>query len=76
VEVRFEDLERDPVGQVRHVYDQLGLDGFEAFRPKLERYVASLKGYEKNRFPELPSALRRHVFQRWQRSFEEWSYSA
>lgn len=73
-EVAYEDLERDPVGQVRRIYDTLRLAGFEKFRPRLQTYVDSLNGYEKNQFPPLPAEWRRQVGQAWRRTFEEWGY--
>lgn len=73
-EVSFEDLERDPVGQVRGIYEKLKLSGFEKVRSKLQQYVDSLRHYEKNSFPPPPADLRRKVGQAWQRSFAEWNY--
>lgn len=76
VEVAFEDVERDPVGQVRAIYEQLGLQGFSAFQPALDAYVASLKGYTKNQFVDLDPGVRRRVAVAWERSFATWGYSA
>jgi hypothetical protein len=73
-EVRFEALEADPVGQVRRVYEALGLPEFAAARPALERYVSGLCGYQKNRFPQLPAALRRRLAEEWRVCFEQWGY--
>lgn len=73
-ELRFNDLEADPVAQVAMIYTKLSLPGFDAFRPGLERYVASLTGYQKNSFPPLDAATRRLVATRWQRSFAAWGY--
>jgi hypothetical protein len=73
-EIRFEDLERDPVGQVCATYERLGLPGFEAFRPRLQQYVDSLAGYRRNQFAELPPDLRQRVASAWQRSFDAWGY--
>jgi omega-hydroxy-beta-dihydromenaquinone-9 sulfotransferase len=73
-EVSFEELETDPMGQVELLYQQLGLAGFEAFRPKLQRYVDSIAGYKKNVFKELPGVEREVVAKAWRRSFEEWGY--
>jgi hypothetical protein len=75
-EIAFADLERDPVGQVGIIYERLGLPGFDAFQPKLQRYVDSLAGYQKNEFADLPEALRRRIGKEWQRSFEVWKYPA
>ncbi|MEO5959234.1 MAG: sulfotransferase [Opitutaceae bacterium] len=73
-EVAFEDLERDPVGEMQRLYGGLSLPGFERFKPKLERYVASLAGYRKNEFPALDAASREKIARAWARSFHEWRY--
>lgn len=75
-EIAYEDLEKDPVGQARGAYERLGLPGFDAVRPALQRYVDGKAGYRKNRLPELPGPLRRRIARDWQRSFEEWGYAA
>jgi hypothetical protein len=73
-EVGFEDLEKDPIGQMRRVYAELGLPDFEAARPALESYVASLAGYKKTEHPHLPPEVRADIVRAWRRCFEEWGY--
>jgi hypothetical protein len=73
-EVRFENLEADPVGQVRHIYESLELPDFGVVEPAVRQYVASVAGYEKNSFPDMPSALRTRIADEWRPSFEEWGY--
>lgn len=73
-ELRFSDLERDPVGQIRQTYEVLGLGGFDRLAPKLENAVAALAGYRKNAFPPLDPVVRDRVVRAWQRSFVEWGY--
>ena len=75
-EVRFEHLEADPVGQVRRVYEGLGLPDFGHAEPAVRRYVASVAGYRKNSFPGLPPALRTGVADEWFAGFEAWGYSS
>ena len=53
-EISFEDLERDPVAQIRGLYEHLGIPGFEAFRPSLENYVSANSGYRKNEYQDAP----------------------
>ena len=48
VEIRYEELEQDKVGQIRRIYDALGLDGYDEFEPRLAEYVASIEGFQKN----------------------------
>jgi hypothetical protein len=73
-EVRFEDLERDPVGQLRSVYEGLGLPDFSQVEPSVSRYTASLTGYKKNVYPEIPPATKSRIVREWRRCFDEWNY--
>ncbi len=73
-EIAFADLEKDPLGQLRRVYEELSLPDFEIARPGLEKYVASLAGYQKNEHPALEKGVRADVAREWRRCFEEWNY--
>jgi hypothetical protein len=73
-EIRFEKLERDPVGEVRKLYGALGMPDFEVVEPDLRRYVGSMRGYRKNVFPPLPPDQRRRIDAEWRRCFVEWGY--
>ena len=73
-EVAFEHLEKDPLGQLRRVYEELHLPNYEVARPALEGYVASLAGYQKNEHPALPAEVRADVAREWRRCFDEWHY--
>jgi hypothetical protein len=73
-EMRFEELERDPIGEIRSLYSNLGLAGFDEFEPQLDRYVDSLAGYRKNAFTPLNETDRHRVAEAWQRGFELWDY--
>jgi hypothetical protein len=74
-EVSLEEVERDPVGQMRALYEKLRLPDFGAVEPALRQYVGSLGNYQKNRYPDLPPELRREIRKAWERCFDEWHYS-
>ncbi len=74
VEIGFEDLETDPIGQLRHVYENLGLPDFGTAEPALLRYLASVAGYKKNSFSEIPPAVRDRIAKEWRPCFEAWGY--
>jgi hypothetical protein len=73
-EMRFEDLERDPIGQMRRVYEALGLPEFGHVEQAMARYVDSLAGYRKNAYPPLAPELRARIGREWRRSFDCWGY--
>ena len=74
-ELRYEDLTRDPVAQMQQLYEHLGLGGFTEFRPRLEEYLATIKGYETNRY-DLTPQQRDAITQRWGTIIEQYGYSA
>lgn len=74
VEVTYEDLDRDPLGQMHAIYDGLELSGFDGVEPRLQEYLATLSDYQKNKHSELPRELRVRIGREWRRSFEEWNY--
>jgi hypothetical protein len=74
VEVRFEDLERDPIGELRRVYETLNLPGYAQAEPALQAYLASQRNYRKNRL-ELSVEDRRRVDERWAFAFTEFGYA-
>ena len=47
VELTFEDLEADPLGQLQRVYDGLRIPGFRKAVPAVRTYLRSIEGYEK-----------------------------
>jgi hypothetical protein len=73
-ELAFEDLERDPIGELRKLYDGLGLPDFRIVESQMLQYTASLHGYQKNQFPDLQPELKARIAESWRPSFVEWGY--
>lgn len=63
-ELRYEELVKDPVGELRKVYDALELDGFDKARPRVEQYLQETAGYETNKYV-ITEAQRAEVTKRW-----------
>jgi omega-hydroxy-beta-dihydromenaquinone-9 sulfotransferase len=74
-ELKYEHLVRDPVGEMRKLYDHLGLGGFNKCRPRLEAYLASIKGYETNKYALTPEQ-RAQISRRWAPVIERYGYVA
>ena len=73
VEIRFEDLESEPIPVLRHVYEKLELGGWDAARSSMSEYLDTLGSYEKNRFDVDAAAVRR-VNAEWKFALDEWGY--
>jgi hypothetical protein len=74
-EMRYEELVRDPVGEMGKLYEHLGLGGFEDVRPRLEEYTAKHREYRTNRY-ELPPELRDKITRRWEAVIRRYGYGA
>jgi hypothetical protein len=53
-DVRYEDLVRDPTGELERVYRELNLGGFEEVRPRIAAYFAERSGYRPHRYEPDP----------------------
>jgi len=73
IDVRYEDLEADPIGQIALIYRRLGLEGFEAARPKFESYLSSVTSYKKNAFA-LDDETARLIEKHWGAFIEQGRY--
>ena len=73
-ELAYEELERNPIGQLEAVYERLGLADFASVRPVVEDYLKSIAGYRKTEHPKLSEPHRQRIAREWERCFEEWGY--
>ena len=74
-EIAFEQLERDPVSEIRKIYQTLNLPDFAPFESSLQKYVDSLAGYKKNTFQNIDANFKTRLCQEWHKCFEEWGYT-
>jgi len=73
-EVRFEDLEKQPITELEKIYRKLRLGGFELVRPKVEAYLASISDYRKNVY-EIPAEKRRQLAAKLAPILEAYGYT-
>lgn len=72
-EVRYEDLERDPLGQLRRIYQALDLPEWSGAEKHVQAYMETLTGYRKNRFAVSRADVDR-VAQEWGFATDAWNY--
>jgi hypothetical protein len=73
IEVRYEDLTRDPMGNMEMIYRTLQLGDFERVRPHLDRYCQAQKNYETNKYT-LTDEQREMIRSRWGDLIEKLGY--
>ncbi|HEY9657444.1 MAG TPA: sulfotransferase [Allocoleopsis sp.] len=74
VEIKFEDLEANPMQAIEQIYQTLELSGLEQARPQFEHYLSGLTGYRKNRYPFDPDTIQL-VEAHWQPFIDRWGYA-
>jgi hypothetical protein len=74
-EVRYEDLVRDPIEQMRTIYERLELGEFDRVLPALQQYVDRQAGYQTNRY-ELTEETRAEISRRWASYIQQYGYSS
>src|SRR5579883_529487 len=73
-ELAYEQLDSDPTGEMRKLYQALGLPDFEMAEPNMRKYLNSVRGYRKNQFVDMSPSLKDRIGQKWKTSFEQWGY--
>jgi omega-hydroxy-beta-dihydromenaquinone-9 sulfotransferase len=73
-ELRYEDLVRAPVEEMRKLYDHLGLGDFDLVRLKLESYFAAQREYRTNRYAQ-PLEVRAKIAARWGEVIRRYGYA-
>ena len=74
-ELSYDDLTRDPVGELAACYERLGLPAFSAVEGQLRQRFAGQRPFLPNRFGDIPRSIQRTLRRRWKSSFEAWDYS-
>jgi len=74
-EVRYEDLVADPIAQMRRIYAELDLGGFDDVLPVLEKHVAAAADYKTNRYA-LPDETRDEITRRWGHVIQRYGYES
>jgi len=50
IELRYEDFEKDPVGKLKNIYDNLLNEDFERVKSSFTNYFETIKGHKKNKY--------------------------
>ncbi len=74
LEIRFEELVKDPVSVVNQIYKAFDLPGFEEARPRIRQYWSARENHRVNK-TTLNSAAREAIDERWRRYLREFGYA-
>ncbi len=74
-ELKYEELEKDMVGEVEKIYTHFGINGFDTTRKRLEDYVEANKNYEKNNHYLIDNELKARINEAWDKAFKAFGYA-
>jgi len=73
VEVKFEDLEENPIEELIKIYNKLEIENYDIAKPKFENYLDSIKGYKKNSYQFSPIKIS-EIEKNWNFTINKWKY--
>ena len=73
IELRFEDLEANPMEHLHELYEELAIPGFEEASLKFEQYLAGQKDYKKNTY-YIKQIEVDTINKKWGKYIEKWGY--
>jgi omega-hydroxy-beta-dihydromenaquinone-9 sulfotransferase len=74
IDVRYENLVVDPVGQMRDIYRRLNLGDFADVEPEIAEYAKKSRNYKTNQYT-LPPEVADRVRGRWAPYFQRYGYN-
>lgn len=74
-EIKYEELEQDPIGELRKIYEFFQWPGFEEQEKTISAQLSSLREYKKNEFHMDPD-LKRRLYNRFREVFERYGYAS
>ena len=75
IDVRYEDLVADPMGQIERIYHQLEIGGLDTVHDRLAEFIGQRKDYQPNRHEELEPEIRTAIRQRWAGYIDKYGYA-
>jgi hypothetical protein len=73
IELRYEDLIADPIGQVKMIYEKLRLPGFERALPEMNKYLERQAKYKTNVYT-IDKTIIDYVYEHWKQEIDGWGY--
>ena len=66
-EVKFEELEKNPVHEIKQIYDQLSVEFSEQFEKQISEFLISVQDYQKNKYliPETDKLEINNILKGW-----------
>jgi hypothetical protein len=74
VEIRYEDLEKDPLNNLSKIYTELDIPNFDRVKSTFVAYIQAQSGYKKNVY-NIDSSLLERIYHHWNFTIDLWGYT-
>lgn len=74
IEIKYEDLVKDPLENVKQIYSKLRIPGFEKALPEMMKYLERQKHYKTNVY-NIDKKIIQHVKTNWSFTIDSWGYT-
>jgi hypothetical protein len=74
VDVKYEDLVKDPIKQVKRIYEKLKIPGFKKALPVMNKYLESKSDYKTNVY-KIDNKIIKRVKDEWRFTIDLWKYN-
>lgn len=75
IEIKYEDLDIQPLPELERIYHHLDLPGFEQLRDRFESYIASQHSYQRNSYTIEDDEIIQKISHYWKFTIDTWKYS-
>jgi hypothetical protein len=72
-EIRYEDLVSNPIEEVKRIYSELNISGFEEALPRMQKYLKERAGYRADVY-NFDKEVISKVKEKWGFTIERWGY--
>lgn len=73
-EVAYSDLDKDPLTQMKKIYDHLKIGDYDSVEDNFKDYLNSVKNFKKNKPLNIPPSIHERINKEWKFAFDEWGY--
>jgi hypothetical protein len=74
-DISYQELSDRPLETLARSYAALELPDFDFVRPQVEKYLAEVSSYERNKYSNLTPAVKDRLQAEWRPMFDHWGYT-
>jgi len=73
IEVKYEDLIKNPIKNLKRIYDELALGDFSQVQPEIEAYLQTINEFKPANYKISPEEKQR-IYDQWHEMIDKWGY--